>query len=401
MAEAMTVASIGPTRSVAECLSRLDGLDRVLAADAPVADSSGGVTVDLRSATRTDPMALLHSLGTLSDCQRRGLYPTLRLPASHKARDFLRAWRFPHAATLVAGRRFGRLLAESDRDYVGEGQRHFTGVRSTNDPVVMIYDRLLQTGFFSLQTHMLDGIEADTAVVTDQLMCWQQPLITELLLTYLGAATVDVSRILIYELVANAVQHPDARVLAMTSKLDGIDPADSNAAPMLSVGIWDDGTGILETLKGALLAGQQIRTQASDLTGNFVPQNVAGWDPSLSEYPAWFTPDATSSDGEIFLASLLPGISQKAYRLVKSVRLPDGRLESDHPGTGLYHLCKFVVHATGGTLLIRSGKQYMRIRRDQGGTGYEIRYAADVISGLADFAGNLVVARVPLAAGNG
>jgi hypothetical protein len=354
--------------------------------------------IDLSATRWLDVPALMHLLAVIAGRHRDALETRLRLPRLRRVRDFLRAWEFPTAVGDVSGLQFRRLVTEDGLRYFGEPQRYYLGT-PTGLPTVDVYRRLLRERFFGFVVRRFDADEASTALMELEWNRWRSPLVLRVLNRHLRSAgseaAREIARVVIYELLANAVQHPGATRIALSSKVDGIDLEDgSSATRLFTVVIWDDGTSIVETLRSCLIAGEPIRIGTATRIDDVFAVKPVGWTPSSDEYNVDWTPDRHASDEELLLASVFPGITQKAGRTIPSVPLPYGPRRSQ-VGYGLHSLYRSVIDTFGGSLAVRTGQTFMNLKRSPApGT---VRYRAKIerLPGRP-FLGNMMTIRLPV-----
>jgi len=203
----------------------------------------------------------------------------------------------------------------------------------------------------------------------------------------MAEAHEEVPRVVIYELISNALQHPNADLMMTTSRAIGIEGKDgrSSKTRQFTICIWDDGEPIAETLKKAVTSGRAIRSQVVSERDTFKIR-ANHWTPSSPEMTSHSTPGPDAEPEEFLISSLFSGISRRA---------------SDYPmdeqvGTGLSALYRSVIDTLGGTLAIRSGLDFVNLKMDPRSTSTNRRYQikAERI-GTRPFMGNLMIVRMP------
>jgi hypothetical protein len=364
-------------------------------ASLPVEQWTDDLTFDLADVRWIDIAALVYLTALLIQRGDDGLTTQIVLPRSQRVRDFLRAWKFQECLRRVAGIRLGQLVDRESRGYFGERQRFYTGAQPTGNPSTDLYRDLLSDRFFGLVTHGGSGADLHPQVVEEQWSKWRIPQILTVLDTNLGGHAEDISRVLVYELLANAIQHPDASRLILTAKGDGFDPEERRKAQHFTLLVWDDGIGIVETLRRCLDAGTSIRVAGPDTDHSFAIKAV-DWTPSREVYRTDFTPQPDDIDEELLLASIFSGISQKGATQTATIPSP-GSSPSTEIGRGLSALYSCAVDSFNGSLAVRTGSYFMNVkanplRRRKGAPQYRAKVVR--VPGVP-FPGNMLSVRLP------
>jgi hypothetical protein len=113
-------------------------------------------------------------------------------------------------------------------------------------------------------------------------------------------------------------------------------------------------------------------------------------------------PTQKSSDGELMLATIFPGITSDPQgikhfvhpKLADHARLADSDGSESLPGRGLANLINGAVDVLGGQVTFRCGKYFMSVE-PAAKTAKDVNYAVE-IERRHQFAGNLVTIRLPL-----
>ncbi len=356
------------------------------------ADPDQLLLIDLRKVTYIEPVALLYLLSVLAARLRTSGQTKLRLPTSHRVRDFLRAWSFPAAFCAATATPFSRLVMEEDLQYFGEGQTYYT-----ESPEAQYAGDLLKhlegRRFFGLMTYRIHASVEATRAVEDEWSRWRTPLIMQVLSRHIQGPYEDVARVLIYELFANAIQHPQAKTATVVSSVGRRGSADSRHDASFAISVWDDGIGVADTLRKCLEATGTIRITPARSDDSFSIR-AEGWEPNMNLIESSWDPPTSAENEELLLASLFSGISQKAARqTLQPVARPDTGQPDREAGNGLYSLYKSVVNDFGGTLSIRSGRSFLNLRRD-GESAYKAKIVRYIDS--HSFYGNMFTVRIPL-----
>jgi hypothetical protein len=356
------------------------------------------LVIDLTAASFIDVTALLHILAVVAERKSAELETAIAIPESQKARDFLRAWDFPIAIAAATGQPFWRLVTDGSREYFGERQVYYTGRRRSVEPRrPESYQLLLRRRFFGFLTYALGRGRNAAAIVEDEWSRWQGPLVLGVLNRHLAGPGADVARVVIYELLANAIQHPSASQVTLVSRATGIDADDRRTDGQLTVSLWDDGTCIADTLRACTIAGDPIRISEPVVADVFAIKPV-GWTTDHPIVPISWTPNAEASDEELLLASVFPGITQKAARQTQTIPALQPKQADMQSGYGLHALYKSVIDTFGGSVSMRSGALFMNLGRNTDrATRSMAGYRAKIVrmSGRP-FPGNMITVRMPI-----
>jgi hypothetical protein len=354
--------------------------------------------IDFQECRELDTTSLLYIVAVTAQRRRVGWTTRFRLPLDPIARAFLRWWRFPIAVARVAKLPF-RSLIDGD-DYHNEGGTPQLTAR-THDPGAAILAYLIESRFFSFRSYRIGHQRESAEMVETEWYRWRNPLVMRLLERQLAGRATDVARVIIHELLANAIQHPRADNLTLVSYLGQpkVDPWPAERA--LTIAIWDNGLAIHETLRQWLNRGLPIRASETAIRDTF-NVDARGWTPATTTYDSAWTPSASAQDAELLLASIFPGISQKA-----ALPTPDVGSRQDLPdqprhhsrynsgiGHGLHALYRSVIDNFHGSIEFRADNLHLRLYRSEGRRGaYDATLS--VARGPQAFRGNMVVIRLP------
>lgn len=357
------------------------------------------LNLDLTAADHIDIAALLYILTILEERSRGSLNTAISVPASRRVRNFLRAWDFPAAASAMSGSSFRNLVWEEDLEYFGESLSrsnvapHYGNVDETESA----FDRLLSKNFFGFMTYVFSSEPQIESIIDTEWTRWRRPLVLSVLNRHLKAPGAEIARVVIYELLANAIQHPQAGLVTIVSQMQeaSVYVPESH----LAISIWDNGTSLTKTLGECIDSGGSVRVAGTSVDDTF-EVHASGWTPSASSYRADWTPGPSATPEELLLASAFPGISRKAVVPTEDLARPELDQVMLHPGFGLHALYRCVVDTFGGTLSIRTGNQVMDLsaHRNSGGDGRSYRARLHRLDGRS-FHGNMLTARLPLTNG--
>ena len=360
-------------------------------------DEPEALVLDLSDAEFLDVAALMMILGLAARRQAAGKHTQLRVPRRRRVRDFLRLWNFPDAVQTVTQIPFRQLVAAEDHAFFGEPQTSFRQSR----PKEPALDTLVGSRFFGFISHRFAGDGGiDPEIVEREWRRWRDPLILEVFRTHLAGPGSDIARVIVYELLANVVQHPLATCVSTVSYVSGSYFRGQRRDTQLTLCVWDDGQTIYETLRSAASDAGTIRASTPDIPDRFAIKPV-GWDASALQVSVDWTPALSSQDAEFVLASLFPGVTQKVAREVKTVARPESVPWETEIGFGLHALYRSVIDSFGGSVAIQSGSIFMNVRlnprtRERG----RVRYRAKVVAGARPtIRGNMITIRIPLKGG--
>jgi hypothetical protein len=357
------------------------------------------LVIDLRGVTYIEPVALLYLLSVLAARLKLADNTRLRLPTSHRVRDFLRAWSFPAAVRITTGVPFAR-LADEDLHYFGEAQRYYLVAPDADGATGDVLAHLESRRFFGLMPYRIHVNTDATRALEDEWSRWRTPLILQVLARFIRGPQEDVARVLIYELLANAIQHPEATTATVVSSIGRRRVNAGTDDTHFTLAVWDDGKSITDTLRQCLTEIGTVRVANARVDDTF-DVRASGWTSAFASLRASWTPPRDTSDEELLLSSLFSGISQK----VASVSLPTASLSLPHgdwpevsqasdAGNGLSSLYKSVVDDFRGTLSIRTGRSFLHLKRHKGSPSYSVKIVR--YDDSHPLHGNFVTVRIPL-----
>jgi hypothetical protein len=282
----------------------------------------------------------------------------------------------------------------------------------------------VRKNFFGFMTYpmagpkQLDLFPGENALIPlNEASRWQEPLIKAVLNNHLRARSgeeEEFARVVVYESLANAVQHPKASTIHVVSRLY---PATAARPELKSIPhegafticVWDDGESMVQTLGRALKKVGKVRhttfpipmydrllMKLKDETGKKICED------KIIDQADDLPLDA--SDEMIFLACLFPGVSRRVADPVGEIpKFSDSPTEASNLpnifGMGLYILTRTVVDRYGGELSIRSGRYFLNLK-----LSYDVirvpnraRYTASITrypTSFPPFKGNLLYIRI-------
>ena len=346
--------------------------------------------IDLRKVTFLEPIALLYLFQTLVNRAHLDLETLLDLPASQRVRDFLRVWNLPEALKVATGKGLLRFVTRESERYFGEKQVYYTHARADT-----LEQYLASQRFFGLTARQVGGSMRHAQLVEREWSRWRKPLILRILNRHLRGSGRDIARVVIYELLTNAVQHPGATTVAVVSKAYGAFEAGRYEDKSFEVGVWDNGESIVKTLRTALDAGGEIRAGSPSTIDEFHLKAV-DWEPKQDVYRSDWTPAPSAANSELLLASFFQGISQKPFRPdIKLIEMPEEQRDGTRIGDGLHALYRSAIDDFGGSIAVRSGDAFMNLRGDSDEEN-SYRVKLQRFPDWPEFSGNMVTVRIPV-----
>ena len=356
------------------------------------ATDSGVAYVDLVEAVEFDVVALIVLLSAIVRRQSSGKETKFRLPRDPLARHTLRLWRFPRAVKAVTGIPFRMLVESGDLKYFGEKwpQLRVRGYATSARASVLGY--LVEQQHFGLSPHRIDGEQSLAYMMDSEANRWRTYALVQLLDKVLYGQATDVGRVVLQELLANVVEHPEPSVAIVASQLDLVAHIDEDVPAVLTISVWDDGLSIVETLRTRLRAGGHVRSDRPASLDTFTVE-AQSWSPRSTVYSSDWTPDTTAQDPEILLASLFPGITRKA-EFQKGSKRPNSADTSMDFGFGLFALYKTVLDNFRGSVEVRCEQMTLQLKGLDERGKYQVRVVAD--ENQQRLLGTIVTARLPV-----
>ena len=323
----------------------------------------------------------------------------IKLPDGQRVRDFFRAWNLEQGVLASTGQSLYSIVTTDSRRHFGEKPRFYTGTKSKQQRPGGAYQKLLSTRFFGIQSYFLDPLIPSHQALDGEWKRWRSSYVRGVLKRYLPSddrypdKSEEIPRVVIYELMANAILHPQAQLVLTSSRATHFESRPlksgeltserrrSTEYPHFTICIWDDGLSIARTLRSALEDGRPIRT-STEIQQDLFSIEALNWCSEQRTLPSRFTPTLDDPDELFVLASFFNGISCRADQ-----DSPDERV-----GSGLHALYRCVIDTLGGELAIRSGKSFIHIEKEDGEASYQAKITR--YNGV-DFPGTLVIVRIP------
>ncbi|WP_290055884.1 hypothetical protein [Amycolatopsis solani] len=353
------------------------------------ARQEGPLDLDLADATAVDIAGLTVLLSVLDERSAARQETLISLPRNPAMTDFLLECAFSSAAAMVSRSQFGTLRWADGALPIRDQVRLLRPVPSR--PSGNAYERLRDERFFGFLTYSFQADPQIASIVATEWSRWRGPVVLSFLDTELSNRGAEVARVLIYELLTNAVLHPGGDLLTVGS---WVTETESGDPEQLVISLWDNGDSMVRTLRTGLSANQPIRVAEAAVDDAFTVE-PANWDPRWATYTARWTPGPGATDEELLLASVFPGISHRTTKTPPKSLTRTRELPQEY---GLHALYRCAIDLFGGSLEIRTGNQQLNLAgAPQQPRRGPRRYRAHLahVAGQP-FHGNLLTVRLPL-----
>lgn len=361
-------------------------------------DDESRIGIDLTDISYFEPAAMVFLLAILRNLDRMGCPPVIRYPRDSRVISAMMTYKYFETLRVVRGLGGMRELGVDDLGHArhdsleqdlrktyfplrvvsGKDDSDTPGVRHVDDEIERVNDPKVLSW---LQSH-LHSLDADDTG-------WNDSFVRD---TYPPR--------IVFEAMMNAVRHPNATKIIATSHID----KDSNSQESFFTAVWwDDGAGIVETLKEALRSSRGVVSDASPL-----PEKTC-WISFKDSKPARpavlqttnFVPAADSLDEEILFSSICSRITRDPDGTGHVTTLPnDVPFNSPwrQPGMGLYILVDCAINIFGGSVAFRTGEFFMSVKRGKAKGEERADYSVSISrpgNGFR-FLGNMLSVRLPI-----
>jgi anti-sigma regulatory factor (Ser/Thr protein kinase) len=356
------------------------------------------LNLDLSETTSVDITALLRILALVNDRGNEDQETIISAPRSPEVRRRLEDWDFPTTAAMVCGSPF--------RQLVWERPPHPTRHWSRTDHKAPFwhddrYSKIVDDGLFGFMTYVFETDIQASSVIDTEWARWRSPLVLSMFEARLGAQSLEIARVVIYELLANAVQHTHANLVVVASHATGLASRHRGSrrqAEELTISVWDNGDGITQSLRGRTDSDGPLHGNALMPNDTFLVESI-GWTSTADRYRAGWKPELDAPDEEVLISSLFPSRSPEADFSGRRQRTPVVEAAQPRQGFGFHALYRCVVNLFNGTLEIRTGRQILTLgvapRRNKQ------RFYHTRLQRFAgrSFRGNMLTVRIPLTHG--
>jgi len=260
--------------------------------------------------------------------------------------------------------------------------------------------------------------ESKALIPVNEATRWQGNLIKAVLRNHLKAQSGgedEVSRVVIYESMANAVQHPKASKIQVASKFYRRERETQDSESVAPEGafeicVWDDGESMIQTLGNALKKAGKVRLKGYPLSWcdrvyrTIKDETGKKLEPDLVVDQADELP-LNATREHILLACFFPGVTRRIADRVHEIPKPRTTAEdtadmSGQLGMGLFTLARTVIDRYGGKLAVRSGDCLLKLKaaHDSIRVSQKSRYIASITrypSEFPSFKGNLLIMNFP------
>jgi len=355
------------------------------------------LTFDLSECQYIEVPVLIYLIALMKFRVSRNLPTFLVLPHEKKVLDFLQIWGFPEAVESAIGVRLSQFTVGENAEYFNHPPKDITTryaglVIQTEEGM----ERLLSKHYFSLMTFRSQLQLFNPAFALTEAAKWRN--MGSVLASVLnGPENMFASRI-VYEALINAVQHPSASVIQIGSQLRW-PSAKIGGKGHFTITFWDDGRGIIDTLRSALDAGRSLLfSPAIAIKTNYLVELQQGFRKVIIERCLSSDREPKKEDGNylILLASTFPGITSNPRLHAphpETVKTAENN-QLLYPGMGLFLLTNAAVSVYGGKVFIRTGR--FRAIFSPSKNGHDFNVNIREYGSWPNFPGNLITVRLPL-----
>ena len=328
---------------------------------------SNPILLDFSYVSFIDLPSMIFLLSFIYDRDKKNFQTIILLPRKKKVRDILRRYRFPIMLKYLTGKQFRNFVKHEDYRFFGETvklEEDFykeIGINETS------YKRLLENGFFSLNSLPFANEEDKNNVVDEEYLRWNDELISSIfekhLKNYSDSEKKIIPNEIVMESVTNAIKHPKANFLINGSYFD-------KNGKHFTLSYWDNGISIIETLKEAIDKGKKLRSDAyeefSDDTKKIINSTyyfkvISGKKEKIKIYNSDMTLTPDLSEAEILLSSFFPGVTRDQFIHQKNPKIS---LQStfNNPGMGLPSLLNATIDRLAGQISVRVNNYFINIK---------------------------------------
>jgi len=375
-------------------------------------NQDAAIGIDLSQVKFIEPASLIFILAIVNDRKAKNRRTILRPPKDYDVRNFLRTWRFFEALKAVT---------DPSSQYTSDVKSHDPKRRvlSRNDSMSQSDDSLesiVKREYLPIR--VLCGTTPEDRPsnhhVDSELRRWNDTVIMAWLQSHLmGPQGIerDESRDLakenfpariVFEAMMNCVRHPEATRIATTSHIYW--PKKSPEKGTYTAIWWDDGKGIVETLREAIDAGGPIISDAPPLPEKQCAvkmQDASQTRDNCTMLTTDFVPSHDSPDSDLLFSSICSRVTRdpegKGHRTALSEDIPqDSPLRQ--PGMGLYILADCAINIFGGSVAFRTDEYFMNVKigLKRGERKADYAVAIKCIDTGFEFPGNMLTVRLPI-----
>jgi anti-sigma regulatory factor (Ser/Thr protein kinase) len=245
-------------------------------------------------------------------------------------------------------------------------------------------------------TYLFETDTQASSVIDTEWARWRSPLVLSMFGARLGKRSPEIARVVIYELLANAVQHSHANLVVVAAHAQrpaGRGPR--RPTEELTISVWDNGDSVTHALREQF---DRSEPAPSSLVPNdtFLLESV-GWTAVTDRYRAGWAPRVDAPDEEFLISSLYPSGPCPGNRSHRFEQYPAVSVTKQRQAYNLHALYRCVVDLFSGVLEIRTGSQLMTLglgQKQNKRRFYNMRLQR---IGGRPFRGNLFTIRIPLA----
>jgi len=372
------------------------------------------LTVSFRRTQFADIAGLLALTAFAASRYHEHLVTKIGAPDSLAVRDFLVLWRYP-AALAKALRSSPREIVSGSAQWLDEAPE--TYLRKTDGVGALELNRRWsesaqsdRRNFFEFETFLVGDSDLDLPRL--EAARWNDKPIKAVLSTHLKEIDTGdedhVSRVVVFESMANAVQHPRASLVQTASVFQS--QQENGKDPHFRLCVWDDGESMISTLREAVnKPDAKLRADGwHDAWCDYIQTIEYSFDadqPDLGQtneyrFDQKLNPTSNSSDVQLLLSCFSPGITSTFVRGRRNAANGTVPLHAPAAGMGLYTLLRTMVDRYHGTISVRTGEYLLRLAAARGyrGSVPTARYEARVYRRPRlepKFPGNLLTMTIP------
>lgn len=357
--------------------------------------------LDLSQIKFIEPATMLVILAIYSDLKRNDRPPIIKFPTDYHVRRIMATWKFLDALKIVGhptipmanvldtigDRLQDDLEKDLEKSYLPI--RIICGTNSEDRPGNQHVDDELER---SNETKLMAWLQS-------HLICPESIDQTE---RRNFVKETFPSRI-VFEAMMNSVRHPEATRIVTTSHINWNREKNEEEASFTCIW-WDDGKGIIETLKSAIKDGRSIVSSASPLPEKQCSLKIdAGEEvsPTYESLTTNFVPNGDSTDAQILFSSICSRITRDPEGIGHRTKLPKDVPEDSplrQPGMGLYILVDCAVNIFKGSVSFRTGNLFMNVKRGsmRGPRKADYKISISCPSDTYHFPGNMLIVRLPI-----
>lgn len=358
------------------------------------------IGIDLSQIGFIEPASMIIILAIYSYLKQNNSPPTIKFPTASNVRRIMGTWKFLDALKIIGL----PTISTPNIDDINVSNYH------------TLLERELEKTYLPIK--IICGIDSEDSPsnqhVDEELERSNEPKIMAWLQTYLvcpeGINQTErrnfvkdtfPSRI-VFEAMMNSVRHPEATRIVTTSHIQW-DRNNPDKGWFTCIW-WDDGKGIVETLRKPINSGGPFVSSAPPLPEKqcLIKLKIGeSKEPSFVNLTTNYLPSRDSTDAEVIFSSMCSRVTRDPLGIGHETGLPlsvpkDSPLRQ--PGMGLYILVDCAINIFKGSVSFRTGKLFMNVKRGATRGPRKADYAVSIScpSSKFHFPGNILIVRLPI-----